>query len=140
VADCPQYCRTSRWTYYLASRDIECTGPLSSDYGRSFGLLFPLPFRAHVANLNQGLGASGSGAKSRIRTISPVSYVASHDPPFLIIHGTDDWFIAPHHSQNFARLLHAAGVPVTLIMVQYDGHGLATPILQALFYLLACHS
>jgi len=80
-----------------------------------------------VANLNQGLGASGSGAKARIRTISPVSYVAPHDPPFLIIHGTDDWFIAPHHSQNFAKLLHAAGVPVTLIMVQHDGHGLATP-------------
>jgi len=26
-----------------------------------------------------------------------------------------------------AKLLHAAGVPVTLVMVQHEGHGLATP-------------
>ncbi len=41
--------------------------------------------------------------------------------------GADDWFIAPHHSQNIAKRLQAAGVPVTLVMIQHDGHGLATP-------------
>lgn len=80
-----------------------------------------------VANLNQGLSGGGKSSVARVRTISPVTYVAPGDPPFLIIHGTDDWFIAPHHSQNMAKLLHAAGVPVTLVMVQHDGHGLAVP-------------
>jgi acetyl esterase/lipase len=54
-------------------------------------------------------------------------HVAPGDPPFLIMHGSDDWFIAPHHSQDLAKRLQAAGVPVTLVMIQHDGHGLAAP-------------
>lgn len=69
----------------------------------------------------------GNGTKAQLLKASPISYVAPHDPPFLIIHGADDWFIAPHHSQELASRLHAAGVPETLVMVQHDGHGLATP-------------
>jgi acetyl esterase/lipase len=69
----------------------------------------------------------GGGTPARLRAASPIGHVAPGDPPFLIIHGADDWFIAPHHSQDLARSLHAAGVPVTLVMVQHDGHGLAAP-------------
>lgn len=61
------------------------------------------------------------------RGASPLYNVAPNDPPFLIIHGTDDWFIAPHHSIDFAQRLQAVGVPTTLVMVKNDGHGLATP-------------
>ena len=39
----------------------------------------------------------------------------------------DDQLIAPHHSQELARLLQAARVPVTLVMIQHDAHGLAVP-------------
>jgi len=80
-----------------------------------------------VRDLGQGLSGSSNTPAARMRAISPVSYVAPGDPPFLIIQGADDWFIAPHHSQNMAKQLHAAGVPTTLIMVQHDGHGLAAP-------------
>jgi acetyl esterase/lipase len=66
-----------------------------------------------------------SGISRRVQ--SPVNDVAAGDPPFLIIHGADDWFIAPHHSQVLAQRLHAAGVPVTLVMVKNDGHGLDAP-------------
>lgn len=71
--------------------------------------------------------AGGRTSVARTRAISPLYLVAPGDPPFLIIHGTDDWFIAPHHSQNLARRLRAAGVPVTLVMVQHGGHGLDSP-------------
>lgn len=64
---------------------------------------------------------------SYLRANSPVTYVAPGKPPFLIIHGTDDPLIAPHHSQDLARRLHAVGVPVTLISVQHGNHGLDAP-------------
>ncbi len=69
----------------------------------------------------------GGGTPAQLRAASPVGHVAPGDPPFLILHGTDDWFIAPHHSQDLAKLLRAAGVPVTLVMIQHDGHGLDAP-------------
>jgi dipeptidyl aminopeptidase/acylaminoacyl peptidase len=67
------------------------------------------------------------GRPAALRKASPVTYVEPGDPPFLIIHGADDWFIAPHHSQELTRLLHAAGVPETLVIVQHNGHGLDAP-------------
>ena len=76
------------------------------------------------------ISAIGAGLSDRnlklfqARAISPLNDVAPGDPPFLIIHGTADWFIAPHHSQDFAQRLKAAGVPETLVMVQNGGHGL----------------
>jgi acetyl esterase/lipase len=69
----------------------------------------------------------GHGTTAQLHNASPAYHVAHGDPPFLIMHGTDDWFIAPHHSQDMAKRLHAAGVPVTLVMIQHDGHGLAMP-------------
>lgn len=67
------------------------------------------------------------GPRAALQAASPVTYVTPGDPPFLIIHGTDDWFFPPRHSQELAKLLHAAGVPETLVLVQHDEHGLATP-------------
>ena len=78
-----------------------------------------------VHSIGQALGGGGNSSAAKIRTINPLSYVAPGDPPFLILQGADDWFIAPHHSQDLARLLHAAGDPVKLVMIQHDGHGLA---------------
>ena len=75
-----------------------------------------------AATFTQGSTPAG------LRAASPITYVAPNDPPFLIIHGVNDWFIAPHHSQDMAKRLKAANVPVTLIMVQHDQHGLATPV------------
>lgn len=80
-----------------------------------------------VQDIGHALGGSGKSSVARLKTVSPVNYVAPGDPPFLIMHGADDWFVAPHHSQDLAKLLHAAGVPTTLVMIQHDGHGLAAP-------------
>ena len=69
----------------------------------------------------------GHATTAQLRNSSPLYHVAHGDPPFLIMHGADDWFIKPHHSQDMAKRLQAAGVPVTLVMIQHDGHGLAMP-------------
>jgi acetyl esterase/lipase len=81
-----------------------------------------------ISSLNRGLGASDTVAHAALNKASPLYLVTHDDPPFLIIHGTNDWFIAPHHSQDLAKRLHAAGVPETLVMLQNDGHGLDAPI------------
>jgi acetyl esterase/lipase len=75
--------------------------------------------------------ALGSSASVR-RSASPLSYVpagrgAASGPPFLILHGTQDQDMPPRHSQELARRLRAAGVPVQLVLVQGAGHGLNTP-------------
>jgi acetyl esterase/lipase len=64
---------------------------------------------------------------ANLRKASPIDYVATGDPPFLIIHGLDDWFIAPHHATDMDAKLRAAHVPVALVLVRNDGHGLAAP-------------
>jgi len=61
------------------------------------------------------------------RAASPLTYVGPGDPPFLIIQGTNDPDIPPHHSLELARRLTEAGVPNTLVMVQGAAHGLTTP-------------
>ena len=73
-----------------------------------------------------GAGAHPTAAmQGRLRAVSPLYHVAPGAPPFLIIHGDDDWFIAPHHSRDLAARLKAAGVDVTYVRVAHDGHGLA---------------
>jgi acetyl esterase/lipase len=62
---------------------------------------------------------------ARIHAASPLYNVTPAAPPFLIIHGEDDWFVAPHHSRDLAARLTAAGADVTLIPVRGDAHGLA---------------
>jgi acetyl esterase/lipase len=71
--------------------------------------------------------AFGSASTAEKAAASPVTYVGPGDPPFLILHGTDDVLVRPHHSQDLARRLEAAGVPATLVMVQHTGHSMATP-------------
>ncbi len=53
---------------------------------------------------------------------SPITYVSSDDPPFLIIHGEEDDLVPFEQSQMFYDALVAAGVEATLIPVENAGH------------------
>jgi acetyl esterase/lipase len=72
------------------------------------------------------------GSTANRRAASPVSYLGSapgarsarDDPPFLLLHGTND---RPRHSQVLERRLQAAGVPVRLVLVQGAAHALDIP-------------
>ena len=54
---------------------------------------------------------------------SPVTYVTSDDPPFLILQGDQDTLVLPGQSQIFYERLISANVPATLVMIKNAGHG-----------------
>ena len=78
-----------------------------------------------------GFSAWGSkvfdATKSSLQIImraSPVTYVSSDAPPFLIVHGEDDVLVPSSQSETLYQRLTAAGVPATLVLVENAGHSL----------------
>jgi acetyl esterase/lipase len=59
------------------------------------------------------------------RSASPLAYIDSNDPPFLIQHGAADVTVSPQQSKNLYAALHAAGVPVELVVYPNVAHGFA---------------
>jgi acetyl esterase/lipase len=68
------------------------------------------------------LGKKLSDAPELYRLASPVTYVRSNSPPFLIIHGTADKTVSPRQSELFDRVLARAGVPHQLVMIEGAPH------------------
>lgn len=54
---------------------------------------------------------------------SPLTYIDANDPPFLIIHGTDDDTVPYNESLGLYLALQKANVNATLITVDGGGHG-----------------
>jgi len=57
------------------------------------------------------------------REASPLYQVDPGDPPFLIVHGTEDPLVPYQASVDLADALEKAGVPVILQKVEGGGHG-----------------
>jgi acetyl esterase/lipase len=53
---------------------------------------------------------------------SPVTYVTSDDPPFLMLHGEKDEVVPIEQSEILLAALQAAGVPAELVRVTNAGH------------------
>ncbi len=60
-------------------------------------------------------------------TASPITYVTDDDPPFLIVHGTDDRLVPFNQSELLHAALEEADVESTLITVEGGGHGQGFP-------------
>jgi len=58
---------------------------------------------------------------------SPIVYVKSGNPPFLIVHGDADTTVPFAHSERLEAALKKAGVPVQLLRVKGGGHGMTAP-------------
>ncbi|NNJ27271.1 alpha/beta hydrolase [Alienimonas chondri] len=54
---------------------------------------------------------------------SPVEFVSPDDPPFLMLHGTEDPLVPLSQSERLYAALQQAGVPTTLIVFPGIGHG-----------------
>jgi acetyl esterase/lipase len=67
---------------------------------------------------------SPSKLGAELRAASPVTYIASDDPPFLIIAADNDEIVYLQQSQELDFDLAAAGVPQKLIVVKGAGHEL----------------
>jgi acetyl esterase/lipase len=65
----------------------------------------------------------GSNNSDILKSASPVTWISSDDPPFLILHGEEDELVPPSQSKILYDRLVAAGVLATLVMVKNAGHG-----------------
>lgn len=74
--------------------------------------------------LEQVFGTSDRHSEA-IQRASPVTWVTSDDPPFLMLHGELDDLVPPSQSQILYDRLVAASVPATLVFVENAGHGFA---------------
>ena len=55
---------------------------------------------------------------------SPITHISPDDPPFLIMHGSDDGLVPVEQSMAFDEMLRATGIDTTLHIVEGAGHGL----------------
>jgi len=58
------------------------------------------------------------------RQASPVTYVTQDDPPFLVVHGTDDRTVPFNQGERLHAALKEAGVDTTFIPIEGGGHGI----------------
>lgn len=63
------------------------------------------------------LGKTFAEAPETYHLASPVTYVRSNSPPFLILHGDADTTVNVQQSENFAERLQRAGVPHELVII-----------------------
>ena len=68
------------------------------------------------------LGKTFAEAPDLYRLASPVTYVRSNSPPFLILHGTADTTVHPAQSQLLAQRLLQAGVEHDLMVIPGAPH------------------
>jgi acetyl esterase/lipase len=83
--------------------------------------MFPSASERIIQNVFEIKSSAGETAK----LASPVTYVTSDDPPFLILQGDKDQTVPPKQSQVLYDRLKGVGVPATLVMVKNAGHGFA---------------
>jgi len=69
------------------------------------------------------IGANLGEDKQKGAAVSPVHYVSSDNPPFLILHGTKDALVPLAQSEEFAAALEAKGVKVLFQKFPGGGHG-----------------
>jgi acetyl esterase/lipase len=69
------------------------------------------------------IGDRRSRMASDLAEVSPISHVSDDDPPFLLLHGTDDRWVPLDQSVRMASALAIAEVPHRLIVVPGARHG-----------------
>ncbi|HEY2413942.1 MAG TPA: alpha/beta hydrolase fold domain-containing protein [Pirellulaceae bacterium] len=69
------------------------------------------------------LGGGVQDKKYAARESSPITFVSKDDPPFLILHGTNDPAIPFKQSEILLENLKKAGVDAMLVPVTGGGHG-----------------
>lgn len=69
-------------------------------------------------------GVPGGTLSSELTKASPVTYISSDDPPFFIVHGTNDQVVNFNQSETLHARLLDAGVSSTFIEVKNAYHSL----------------
>jgi acetyl esterase/lipase len=69
------------------------------------------------------IGCAIQTCRDKTERANPIKYVSADDPPFLIMHGTDDCLVGPPQSRRLGDALAAAGPEVSLKFIEGAGHG-----------------
>lgn len=80
-------------------------------------------FAPVAENVRLYLGGAADERPELARLVSPSTYVSSSTPPMLLIHGTADAIVPVEETEDFHKLLLAAGVDSTLRLLSGAGHG-----------------
>ena len=59
----------------------------------------------------------------KVATANPITYISWDDPPFLIVHGTQDPLVSFNQSELLHGVLTSDGITSTLLTVKGGGHG-----------------
>jgi acetyl esterase/lipase len=68
------------------------------------------------------LGCPVLSCGEQIDLANPATYITRDDPPFLLLHGTNDCEVGVQQAVRFAEQLRAAGIDVTLKTYEGIGH------------------
>ncbi len=71
----------------------------------------------------QFAGASVGADPAKARHASPMGHVDGTEPPFLIMHGSNDKVVSPLQSKDLYEALKAVKVPVDYVLVRGAEHG-----------------
>jgi Tol biopolymer transport system component/acetyl esterase/lipase len=75
------------------------------------------------SRLERYLGAKLDQSPEIWAEASATAWVDGSEPPFLLIHGTEDEVFDPAESMGFAKVLEQAGVDVELLLIPDADHG-----------------
>ena len=92
--------------------------------------------RKDISDIDALLGGPAAQNKTKAIAASPITYISKDDPPFLIIHGENDFSVPASQGELLAAALKAAGVETTLEITP-QGHSAGgprfLPIVKAFF-------
>jgi Esterase/lipase len=77
------------------------------------------------------LGGPAKEKADLARQASPVTFVTKDDPPFLIMHGTDDKTVPLQQAELLYEAEKKAGVDATFVKIEGGGHGFGGPAVEA---------
>ena len=93
---------------YAGPQDLRVNGPYTQEQAEI------------VTNF---LGVFPGDAPDIARLASPLAHVLAEDPPFLLLHGTDDPLVPLDHPRRMARALREIGTPASVLELGAIGHG-----------------
>jgi acetyl esterase/lipase len=81
-----------------------------------------------TAEAQNFLGGKLADVPERYAAASPLNHVRGGEPPFLLIHGTLDWFVPAEHSTRMRDALVAVGSEAEQLLLPGAGHVLSPAV------------
>lgn len=103
---------------------VDFCGP--SDFTR----ILRLPGGAAPEAVTALLGGPLEQKRAEAIAASPVTHATRDDPPFLIVHGTQDTTVPISQAEVLYERLKQAGVDVTFVKIEGGGHGIGGAEIQ----------